>query len=62
MQVVVAKAKSEPGHLNCSVPQGSQLGPKLYNDYTLPLRVLVRILKIIFHFYADDSQLLRITS
>ena len=62
MQVVVANAKSEPVLLDCSVPQGSQLGPKLYNDYTLPLGVLVRILLIIFHFYADDSQLLRISS
>ena len=61
MQVLIG-VTSDSVHLDCSVPQGSKLGPRLYSDYTLPLGLLLRILLILYHFYADDSQLLRISA
>ena len=62
MQVLIEGVTSDSVHLDCSVPQGSKLGPRLYSDYTLPLGLLLRILLILYHFYADDSQLLRISA
>ena len=59
---VLIGVTSDSVHLDCSVPQGSKLGPRLYSDYTLPLGLLLRILLILYHFYADDSQLLRISA
>lgn len=32
----------------------------MYIDYTVPLGDLLRILKLMYHFYADDSQLLKV--
>ena len=48
---------SSTKELDCSVPQGSYLGPQLYSDYTQPLGRLIRMLGLLFHLYADDSQL-----
>ena len=62
MQVLVNGVKSVTMHLDCSVPQGSKLGPRLFSDYTMPLGALLRTLLLLFHFYADDSQLLKIVS
>ena len=50
---------SEVDNLSCSVPQGSKLGPRLYSDYVKPLGVLMRLLLLLFHMYADDSQLMK---
>ena len=48
---------SESKTLECCVPQGSGLGPDLYCKYSLPLVIIIRIFLILFHMYADDSQL-----
>ena len=55
--VSIAGCNSKPVGLDCGMPQGSMLGPKIYNEYTKPIGSLLRVLMLIFHSYADDSQL-----
>ena len=62
MQVCVNGEYSKPVTLDVSLPQGSQLGPRLYSDYTQPIGQLIRILQLLFHGYADDTQLLKAIS
>ena len=38
---------------------GSILGPHEWSSYTIPLGTLLQILTLFFHFFADDSQLLK---
>ena len=57
LRVVIDDAMSEIFELVCSVPQGSKLGPRLYSQYTRFLGLLLRILLLCFHCYADDTQL-----
>ena len=56
-QVVINGSVSSKSELNIGVPQGSVLGPILFNIYTLPLYELARDNDNFSHFYADDSQL-----
>ncbi len=49
--------KSSSRVVKCGVPQGSVLGPKLYNIYTLPISDIVKKHKVQCMLYADDGHL-----
>ena len=56
-RVKVGESRSDPVTLHFAVPQGSVLGPILFTLYTCPLGQILKAQGLMYHLYADDSQL-----
>ena len=54
--VFVSGFASPPYALSCGLPQGSVLGPILFNMYTTPLSTLISSRSLNHHLYADDTK------
>jgi len=52
---------SNPHALNCSVPQGSVLGPLQFVSYTENLDEVIHSNQFNRYMYSDDTQLIRPT-
>jgi hypothetical protein len=55
--VCIGNAISSPVILDYSVPQGSVLGPQWFTVYTQPVRDIIKKHNLLYHVYADDTQL-----
>ena len=56
-RVKVSESRSDPVTLHFGVPQGSVLGSILFMLYTCPLSQIFKAHGLMYHLYADDSQL-----
>ena len=56
-QVVVNAERSEKVELTTGFPQGGGAGPWAYSKYTQPIAKIIQLVSILFHFFADDTQL-----
>ena len=55
--VCIGERESSEISLDVSVPQGSLLGPKFYCNYSKPVTAIIRYHGMLYHIYADDSQI-----
>ena len=59
---MVTDQQSRPRTVDCSVPQGSVLGPQKFKAYTEDLADLIDDYLLNHHMYADDTQLIEYTT
>ncbi len=55
-RVNINNSLSETFNVTCGVPQGSVLGARMYTMYTQPLTNIISKHDILYHCYADDTQ------
>ncbi len=56
-EILLTRSSSNDRPLKYGVPQGSMLGPKPFNVYTLPVGDIARCHGLQYQIYADDNDL-----